>query len=96
MGMQEAVHAVAGLRPLAHQPLAVGDQQPQFANGFRRHPDLREEPCQEESRQMERIARVGLDPGCGDQFDEEGVSHFHLSHERSQQIVERPGIGRGF
>ena len=96
MRMQETVHAVASLCSLAHQPLAVGDQQPQFANGLGRHPDLRNQPRQEESRQMERIARVGLDPGRGDQFDEEGVSHFHLSDEWGQQIVERPGIGGGF
>lgn len=53
-------------------------------------------PAKSNRERQERIARIGLHPSRGNQFDEEGVSHFHLSHERSQQIVEGPGIGRGF
>jgi hypothetical protein len=96
MAVQDTVQAIAGLRPLANQPLPVGDQGPQLTDPFGRHPHGRNEPRREEAREFERVVPVGFDCGRTNPFDEQRIGDGHGGDSRSQLVVEMPGVERGF
>jgi hypothetical protein len=75
---------IADLRPLLDQAVSVGHKGAQFADLLGRHPDGRQPSRAEQPRQMERIARICLDPRGGNQLDDVGMDDGDRGHQRLQ------------
>lgn len=89
---QHRPQPVAGLDPLLDQPAPIPVKRPQLTHLHRWHPHAGQHPRREQACQRQRVARIGLDQGLGDQRDLHRVGHRDRGHQRHQQVVHLPGI----
>ncbi len=94
--VQDRMQAVADLRALVDEPLAMTDERSQFAHMHRRHPDCRHQVGSEQMGQFDGITRVSFDTGSRNQLDGQRMRHRDRADQGLQLIVEQPSIGSGF
>jgi hypothetical protein len=88
--------AVGDHGAVANQSAPMGEKDAGIADEDRRNPDLWDEIGGKQSSQGHGIDLIGFDPAGRDKLDKAGIGDDDLGDERSDLVVEIPGIGSGF